>query len=273
MAEFPALPLWTDAYLGDTTHLTTIEHGAYLLLLMAMWRTPDKRLPTDDAKLARYSRLTKGQWARMKPTIMAFFNERNGFISQGRLTDEATAVRQNSAKQSDKAKARWLKNKETVDAVAKPEPCRNDASLTLPKEDSDANASGVPPVGVDPAKVVFDQGVKLMGSVGITEAKARPMLGRWRKLYGDAALIEALHRASVTAAIDIPSFIEGYFRKRAKTNGNRNGNAFVEGAAELLREMSGASADSRSGGGGQRPDDVPGEWPLLSGRLEPAAAE
>ena len=53
MAQFPVLPLWTDAYLGDTTHLTTIEHGAYMLLLMVSWRSPDCRLPDDDAMLAR----------------------------------------------------------------------------------------------------------------------------------------------------------------------------------------------------------------------------
>ena len=39
MAEAPIMPFATDAYIGDTTHLTTIEHGAYLLLLFAMWRT------------------------------------------------------------------------------------------------------------------------------------------------------------------------------------------------------------------------------------------
>jgi hypothetical protein len=41
MAEFPALPLWTDAYLGDTRHLSQSEHGAYLLLLITAWRTPN----------------------------------------------------------------------------------------------------------------------------------------------------------------------------------------------------------------------------------------
>ncbi len=131
MAEFPAMPLWTDAYLGDTTHLTTTEHGAYLLLLISMWRTAEKRLPNDDRLLARYARCTAGQWARMRPILMTFFNVRGGFITQSRLTDEAVAVKQKSRKQSDKAKARWLKVKEPVDAVALPEPCRNDASLTL----------------------------------------------------------------------------------------------------------------------------------------------
>lgn len=109
MAQHPVLPLFTDAYLADTTHLSTIEHGAYLLLLIAMWRAPGKCLPSDDRKIARYAQLTPGQWARMRPTIMAFFIEQGGFIRQGRLSDEAEAVQQRSAKQSKNAKARWQK--------------------------------------------------------------------------------------------------------------------------------------------------------------------
>jgi hypothetical protein len=51
LAEFPALPLFTDAYLGDTTHLSTFEHGAYLLLLIVSWRTPGCCVADDDALL------------------------------------------------------------------------------------------------------------------------------------------------------------------------------------------------------------------------------
>jgi uncharacterized protein YdaU (DUF1376 family) len=80
MAEFPAFPLWTDAYLGDTIHLTTIEHGAYLLLLMAMWRN-DGKLPDDDRMLARYARMTQGQWGRVSVTIRAFFKAYNGTLT------------------------------------------------------------------------------------------------------------------------------------------------------------------------------------------------
>lgn len=130
MAEYPAFPLWTDAYLADTSHLTTIEHGAYLLLLMAMWRAGGD-LPNDDKRLARTARLTPGQWARVKESLWEFFEVSSDRITQGRLTDELGAVRQNSKKQSDKAKARWLKNKKPADAVAEPDECRNDASLTL----------------------------------------------------------------------------------------------------------------------------------------------
>jgi uncharacterized protein YdaU (DUF1376 family) len=129
MADFPVMPLWTDAYLSDTKHLTTTEHGAYLLLLMAMWRTKTKSLPHDDKRLAKIAGCTPSQWARMRPTIMEFFDVEDGQITQGRLTDEAIAVRQRSAKQSDKAKSRWLKNKGRNDPAALPLECRGNASL------------------------------------------------------------------------------------------------------------------------------------------------
>lgn len=111
MAEFPALQLWTDAYLGDTTHLTTIEHGAYLLLLMTAWRTRDVSLPDDDKLLARYARMNAAQWGRIKPTIAAFFTISGGVWRQSRLTDEAKAVRQKRESQSRAGKASALKRK------------------------------------------------------------------------------------------------------------------------------------------------------------------
>lgn len=142
MAEHPAMPLWTDAYIGDTNHLSTIEHGAYLLLLICMWRNGGS-LPSDDRILARYAKLTAGQWKRIKPMLMPFFKVQDGSITQGRLTDEINAVRQHSKSQSRKAKARWLKTKEQNDAPVEPRESRTDASLSLtpnPVDDGGGNA-------------------------------------------------------------------------------------------------------------------------------------
>lgn len=127
MAQFPAMMLWTDAYLADTTHLSTIEHGAYLLLLMAMWRAKTNTLPNDPTVLARYAKLTSGQWQRVWPSIEGFFTIDGNSIAQGRLTREAEAVRQRSVSASDSATARWMKNKKSGDAVAMRTQCENDA--------------------------------------------------------------------------------------------------------------------------------------------------
>ena len=126
MAQFPYLPLWTDAYLADTSHLSTIEHGAYLLLLMAMWRNKST-LQNDDKLLARYARLNAGQWRRIKPTILGFFDVTESEISQGRLTDEYEAVKRKSIVNTFNANARWLKEKEKVNADAPVLQCELDA--------------------------------------------------------------------------------------------------------------------------------------------------
>lgn len=197
MAQFPALPLWTDAYLADTTHLSATEHGAYLLLLMSMWRTPDTRLPNDDDKLSRLARVTRGQWNKMKPTIMAFFKIDGEWIYQGRLTDEAQAVRQKSKRQSDKVKARWLKTKETDNTTVLPDENQTDTSLNPYPNPVSSVVSARDPA-CDFIEIFDTVRQEAFGS-----SLARPwphsqdisIARRWRAVGADLALVERVYRS------------------------------------------------------------------------------
>jgi uncharacterized protein YdaU (DUF1376 family) len=140
MAEFPALPLWTDAYIGDTAHLTNEEHGVYLRLLMFAWRSPECCLPDDDKRLAIMTGLTDKKWRALRPVIATFWTVENGAWTQKRLTKERDFVKGKSEKNRDAAKARWngnaLENKDTGDANAipahMPESCQTDAPTPIP---------------------------------------------------------------------------------------------------------------------------------------------
>lgn len=70
------MPLVIGDYLGGTRHLTTVQHGAYLLLLMASWRIG--ALPDDDRQLATMAGLSLKAWQPMSATIRAFFSVAEG---------------------------------------------------------------------------------------------------------------------------------------------------------------------------------------------------
>lgn len=112
MSAPPFMPLYVGDYLADTTHLTCTEHGAYILLLMAMWRAGGS-LPDDPSKLARFARCTTGQWARMSATILDFFEQEDGRIVHRRLAREMTkhgvAVERQRQLSSNGGKAKALK--------------------------------------------------------------------------------------------------------------------------------------------------------------------
>lgn len=145
MANYPSLPLFTDAYLGDTRHLTTLQHGAYLLMLIVAWRSPDCSLPNDDAYLARITGLDKRTWNANKDTLLAFWKlgpEQKW--EQGRLKDERNFVEQLRNKNVANANTRWLKNKKPRHATAIPERCQNDAPTLTPTPTPEVSEVGKP---------------------------------------------------------------------------------------------------------------------------------
>lgn len=113
MSKLPFLPLDVDAYFGATRHLTTEEHGAYLLLLMEAWRRPNASIPNDDAKLARLACLSLDRWQAVKGEVLAFwkYDGRSKEYTQERLKKERKYVADKRHKNRDNAVSRWNKTK------------------------------------------------------------------------------------------------------------------------------------------------------------------
>lgn len=107
--RLPYLPLWTDDYLTDTRHLTTVQHGAYLLLLFTAWRLPGCRLPDDDKLLARWAGLNRSAWLHHRPTIMAMWDLEDGHWVQKRLARERNYCEALSKKKSEANRSNALK--------------------------------------------------------------------------------------------------------------------------------------------------------------------
>lgn len=67
----PWMPLYVADYLADTGHLSTVEHGAYMLLIMHYWQKGG--LPNDPKRLASIARASLEQWLEIEPTLIELF--------------------------------------------------------------------------------------------------------------------------------------------------------------------------------------------------------
>ena len=80
-------PLYVSHYHRDTNELTTEQHGAYLLLLMACWGKGGN-LPNDDTRLASIAKLTPAAWRKHAPVIRDFFQNEGDVLTHKRVTFE-----------------------------------------------------------------------------------------------------------------------------------------------------------------------------------------
>lgn len=142
---------WGD-YFGDTMHLTTEEHGAYLLLLGTYWRR-GKPLPDDDRDLATVTKMTPKKWKMVRPKISEFFDISEGVWRHKRVEKEIlkSSARLSSAraagKAGGKAKRKLTTTTTTKDSILGTS-SKNGASQDIKAPDA----------------AVFDLGKKLCGT-------------------------------------------------------------------------------------------------------------
>ncbi|EJM3643980.1 DUF1376 domain-containing protein [Salmonella enterica] len=72
MAALPYMQLYIADYLADTMHLSTEEHGAYLLLMFNYWQT-GRAIPKN--RLAKIARVSSERWMEMEPDLSDFFDD------------------------------------------------------------------------------------------------------------------------------------------------------------------------------------------------------
>ena len=131
MASLPYISINISDYLADTWHLTTEEHGAYLLLIMNYWQT-EKPIPEN--RVQGVIRLDNDRYTSVMGHLKEFFNEdENGAWFHGRIEADLSVIRDKSKKASAAGKAsaqkRW--GSESVDSKG-----TNGSPIASPQQES-----------------------------------------------------------------------------------------------------------------------------------------
>ena len=213
------MPLNVADYLKDTRHLSTREHGAYLLLLMHAW-TSDGELPADEVRLARITSLTPKEWRFSREIILDFFvlvensYRHNRIDAELARADEFIEQKREAGKASAAARAqRSFNGRSTGVATGTPtERQRKPNQLQLQSTVTIVTGGEPPPNDV---KSLFDEGVQLLTKTGSTPAAARSLIGQWRKSQKDDAVSAAITEARRLEISDPKAWITKRFANAA----------------------------------------------------------
>lgn len=164
----PWMPLYVVDYILDTKHLTTEQHGAYLLLLMVAWRRRDGALPNDALWLRSNLPPMHGRTynALVPPILEEFFVlEENQWVSK-RLRKELEKAAKFSRKQSENVSKRYAannKNNDLEDTSVVPARALQSHSQLQSKKEKDA-AGAAPVDQKDPEARVYARAREVLGT-------------------------------------------------------------------------------------------------------------
>lgn len=108
MAALPYMQLYIADYLADTMHLSTEEHGAYLLLMFNYWQT-GRAIPK--SRLAKIARMSNERWIFVEESLREFFNDNGDEWVHDRIEMDLEAVHAKLEQRSAAGKASVAKRK------------------------------------------------------------------------------------------------------------------------------------------------------------------
>jgi uncharacterized protein YdaU (DUF1376 family) len=119
MAALPYLQLYVADYLSDTMHLSTEEHGAYILLIMNYWQTGK---PINSKHIKAITKLSNERITDVIETLQHFFNvDVDGLWFHKRIEADLEKVRDKSIKSSNagkiSAELRWKNNTKVTNVI------------------------------------------------------------------------------------------------------------------------------------------------------------
>lgn len=186
------MPLYVADYLADTNRLTTIQHGAYLLLLVDYWRGGE--IPNDKATLLQITRLSDDAWSMLEALLKHYFklSTSNTWV-HARVERELESARGKRLKASEKASkaanSRW--NNASSIPQAMPEQCPSPSpSPIVISANADMPAPAIKERGVTvPHLAIIALYNDMLGSQGLTLVKPALWKGsretnlraRWRE--------------------------------------------------------------------------------------------
>ncbi len=251
MADLNTMPVFTDAIMGDTTHLDDAEFGSYALLLFVMWRN-GAWLPTDQEILRKYARCKPAKWSKRWAVLSPFFytdetgirqkklvetyskaiERRDKFKENGKRGGEAKALKNNTSPPSEasnrlgdgytlrptnlKPESTSHSKKESAPSGAAP---RSEKKAAIPKVVAD-----LPQAVQDERKSYYDRAVQILGEKhgGATGTRVYKSYG------GDAAAPKSIRDArslleKAASANDKMAYIGAVLRKRGQEEATAKG--------------------------------------------------
>jgi uncharacterized protein YdaU (DUF1376 family) len=202
MAALPYMRFYPADYLADTAHLSSMQHGIYLLLLFNYWQRGGP-LPDDDKRLASIARVSMRDWKRNRDEIEQFFTIVESHWRHSRVDAELAHVEAKSLKSKSAAQAsverRFGKRQTDV------EPTDTDKNRVVPLDKSN---------GADPEADFWADAKAYLKRY--TKSDPGSLIAKWLREQGKEITVAAINAAQLERAVDPREYIPGYFRRHGK---------------------------------------------------------